>query len=730
MNTMHCRRLGRYAAFALAYACAGCGGADLLSSGNRPGGLDGGLGGSYSGYGGTNSGLGGLGKQGGGIRGRGTYPKIEASFELADIQGNPFDYTENDVIVTIGTPDGKSVKVPAFFDGGKTWRVRYTPDMTGRHSITAVSRNGKPVQPDKIEKREFDASGTPEPGFVRRDGRDKLRFAFDNGNSYYPLGHNLAFVAGKPAELTIRLEKMGKAGENWSRIWMSAWDGKNLDWVEGQKNPPGLLNLDVAKRWDQILDAAEKNGVYVQVVLQSHGQFSTSVDPNWDSNPWNKKNGGFLSSPDEFFANPRAIGLTRAKYRYILARWGYSTHVMAWELFNEFEGTDSWAHKHQDEIAAWHNGMAAFLHQQDPYRHLLTTSSDLSVAAILQNMDYYQKHQYAGDPMIAANLDTAKLDRPLFFGEIGSEGVAEADKPAWIHHALWAGVISDASGAPGFWDWDTIDKSDLYGEFRAAGEFVRQSGLLSKRGLLPAAATVETRERAPLVFGPGEGWGSTKKVEWVIPSSGTVEGLASMPAYFQGSAHRDMFPSATFKVNYPQEGSFSVTIGKVSRAGGHLTVSVDGAAIAEKDFPGSGKDSTVHAQITAKVPTGSHVVKVENTGQDWVQVNQFRLEPYAPSLMAVGRSAKDYAALWIANRGASPAIGKISLSGMQQGTYKATWWDTAAAKPLSEDSATVSGASPLVLESPSVERDVALFLTRTNEKAASKPAAASLKKKS
>src|SRR5437660_11789725 len=101
----------------------GCGGADLMGNSSRSGGLDSsGLGGNYSGYGnygagGGAYGAGGVGRQGV-IRGRGTYPKVEASFELGDVKGNPFDFAENDVIVTIAAQDGHTVKVPAFFDGG------------------------------------------------------------------------------------------------------------------------------------------------------------------------------------------------------------------------------------------------------------------------------------------------------------------------------------------------------------------------------------------------------------------------------------------------------------------------------------------------------------------------------------------------------------------------------------------------------------------------------------
>src|SRR2546423_1876825 len=106
------QRLKKLALALAAASLAGCGSPDLFSSGSRSSsGLDGGLGGSYGGYGGGGyGGNGGLnsrlagGGQAPGLRGRGTYPKVELSFELPDVKGNPFDYAENDVLVTITTP--------------------------------------------------------------------------------------------------------------------------------------------------------------------------------------------------------------------------------------------------------------------------------------------------------------------------------------------------------------------------------------------------------------------------------------------------------------------------------------------------------------------------------------------------------------------------------------------------------------------------------------------------
>jgi hypothetical protein len=713
-------------------ALAGCGGPDLGSVG-RSSSFDQGLSGNYSSYGNSGPRSGGPAAGVAGVAGRGAYPMIEGSFELGDVKGNPFDYADNDVMVTLQRPDNRTVKIPAFFDGGaanKTWRFRYTPDTTGRFAVQRVTLNGKEVTPDKLEKRELDVSGSPSPGFVRRDNRDKTRFEFDNGNTYYPLGENVAW-ADKPEVTAEQFEKMGKVGENWSRLWITHFTGMNPDWTaKGKPGPLGQLDLDTLKKWDSVVQAAEKNGIYFQLVLQHHGQYSSRVNPNWDENPWNKKNGGFLSTPDEFFSNPKAIALTKAKYRYLIARYGYSPNIMAWELFNEVEWTDAVNHKHQDEVAAWHNEMAAFLRQQDPYRHLITSSSMSSVASLGNQLDYYQPHSYAPDPISAiASIDTRKLEKPVFFGEIGpADGMkVTAD---WLQRVLWSGVMSDMAGAPQVWYWEEIDKQSLFDQYRAVSDFLKQSGLSSKRGLTTSVPTIETTDRGPLVLSPGSGWGQASQTEFTVLPSGAVAGLGGMPANLQGSANRSLFPSATFKTTYASAGTFAVTVGQTARAGAALNITVDGQPGAEKTFKSGTKDTDVNETVEVKIPAGDHTIRLENPGDDWLTIRSIKLTPYAPALGAVGKSSKDYAAYWLYRRGAGKDAvkAKLTVNGLQSGAYKATWYDTSTGKQLSQDEATAS-ASGLVLNTPAIEKDVAVTISKAGEKTASRPEKGTKEKK-
>ena len=116
---------------------------------------------------------------------------------------------------------------------------------------------------------------------------------------------------------------------------MAHWGGLNLDWLPeslGSSPRGGELDLRVAEAWDKMLETAEERGVYIQLVLQHHGQYSSQVNSNWQYNPWNVANGGFLKTPVEFFTSPEALRLTLLKYRTIVAPFfarAQQPHVIA-----------------------------------------------------------------------------------------------------------------------------------------------------------------------------------------------------------------------------------------------------------------------------------------------------------------------------------------------------------------------------------------------------------------
>ncbi len=651
---------------------------------------------------------------------------IETSFSLPGVSGNPFDYTENDLQATFRQPDGKTVAVPAFYDGGagnQTWRVRYTPRAAGAYSLTKLTRNGSPVPLSRVatQKWTIAKSAVAQSGFVRRDPKDPHRFRFDNGDVYYPIGVNIAW-GGQGMEVPAMITRLGASGGNWSRIWMNHWDSKNLDWVDS-KSKPGTLDLTVARKWDGIVAAAEKSGVHFQMVFQHHGQYSSSVNPNWGENPWNAANGGFLQKPEEFFTSARARALTKAKYRYSIARWGYSPSVMAWELFNEVQFVDALRNKTpegHDAVIAWHKEMAAFIKAQDPQQHLVATSSDTDIAGLYDTVDYVQPHSYPPDAVtMAASLEPAKWNKPIFFGEVGPSGgdnrLSGSAYEDFLHAALWASIMqSETGGAAQFWYWDQMERQNLYGQYQSATGFLKATKLATLDGMKNIAPSIATTETGAVSLGPGGGWGAAKQTDFIVSPSGDVPGIATLPSFLQGTNHADLFTVANFQVNYSKPGTFAVRIRQAAKAGAHVVISVDGKTVAEQDFPATAEDTTANVTLTAQIPEGKHTIRLANTGTDWVVLNRITLAPYGSALAAMGKANGTQAALWIRRVAPGDSGGTITLpaGALKPGAYDVRWWDTKAGRELSCESVTVAaGQTGATLNSPQVAQDIAVFVS-------------------
>ena len=141
---------------------------------------------------------------------------------------------------------------------------------------------------------------------------------------------------------------------------------------------------------------------------------------------------------------------------------------------------------------------------------------------------------------------------------------------------------------------------------------------------------------------------------------------------------------------------------------------MDGVSFAQRDFPGAERNTRVDATLEARVPAGRHTVTLCNSGKDWALVNSIELASYAPALGVIGKSNNDYAVLWLYRRAGSPeqVKGTLVVPGLAAGDYTATWWDTYEGKPLEEIRCGVKPGQPLRLTTPSITRDVALWIAR------------------
>ncbi|MCK9554555.1 cellulase family glycosylhydrolase [bacterium] len=410
--------------------------------------------------------------------------KLEIDISLDSEIENPFDYDEITVFAELISPENKKIRAEGFlYDIQKPdteekliWKVRFSPDKKGlwKGIIKIKTRWGETAG----DLFSFQCAESTNKGNIIVSPEDNSYFEFENREFFFPVGHNLGWASASGYKKYFR--KMSENGENWARIWMCPWN-LALEWTGKDFKGLKKYHLRRASYLDKIIDYAQEKGIYIQLVLNNHGQFSKTTDPEWDKNPYNAANGGPCPEPNDFFSNETAKNIFKNRLRYIIARWGYSKNLMAWELFNETSYITGFDVKTDTK---WHKEISAFIKQNDIHNHLITTSYGARVnfdTFKLDDIDFSQVHTYTNN--ITTIIDTeyerfSKLDKPFFFGEFGSKLMNRENDPegSILHSALWTGLTTPSSGTVMAWWWDSyIQPLDLYKYFKCISNFINDT---------------------------------------------------------------------------------------------------------------------------------------------------------------------------------------------------------------------------------------------------------------
>jgi hypothetical protein len=470
----------------------------------------------------------------------GRYEKFELTLDIAARYQNPFDPAQIDVQGIFSGPDGQVANVPGFYwqdyistladgkeqlapNGKPAWKVRFTPPSPGRWSYVA-----RVVTPDgwaESAPTALEVTPSDRHGFIRVDRRDPAYFAFDDGTPYVAIGENVGWYgAGGTHDYERWFGKLGANGANFARIWMPSW-AQGIEWSD-----TGLgdytKRLDRAWQLDRIFALAEQNQISIMLCLLNHGAFNTTVNPEWDQNPYNAALGGPLAKPEEFATNPRARELFKRRLRYIVARWGYSTNLLAWEWWNEVEWTRL---GNRELLMPWIKEMSAQLKTLDPYNHLRTISyahgGDDQVWA-MPEIDIVQRHIYdPRDPPQSFPLGMREMlptKKPALYSEFGTgaDGADSTDRDGvHVHNGIWAGVMTKGSGGGMTWWWDNyIDPLNLYGLFAGPAAFLKGEDLAA--GFRPRSPKVENGDAAALTLNAPQ-----RVLGWVKSKSYSYEGM-------------------------------------------------------------------------------------------------------------------------------------------------------------------------------------------------------------
>jgi hypothetical protein len=546
-----------------------------------------------------------------------------------------------------------------------------------------------------------------------------------------------------PGDWEHYFTSMGSIGENWTRIWMTHfYEGQTLEWSRnhwsGYFKGVGQFSLEMGWKLDRIIELAEENGIGIQLVLQHHGQFSSTVNSNWDENPYNIANanpdGGFLEKPEDFFTDSEAIRLTKNKYRYIIARWGYSSAILAWELWNEVQYTDGWKNN-QQSVVTWHEKIAEYTDSIDPFNHLITTSSDAAGFDdlwSLDNIDVIQVHHYGTETIALFKSVANRLSsycKPIIMGEFGVGRTGNVDVPECnynglnepyktqilealpLHNGIWS-AFHLKSGAHLWW-WDCyIEPLNLYDQFSALSGYAQ--------GEDPAAynlskADLDTTGLPKWVLvSPGltDFWAISTQTEFTVQPDGTVLGTENLSTWLHGSDKASYRSDPIFHVDLIDGDVLRIHVQEVSAWGDNsLRVLVDLQEVFSSSYA-NGLSSFV---IEVPLPPGQHAVQIKNTGQDWFNIAGYEfINPTKGCLEFVGLSGADHAYLWVHDVGSR--YGRtayvtfcgvsIILRGLNDGLYIVEFHETRGSGGIIETNNVSSEAGKLLIAFPDFTKDI------------------------
>lgn len=408
------------------------------------------------------------------------------------------------------------------FRGGRTYRLRLRARLEG---IEGPRVGGNPY------------------GLVAKLGTWPKDVCGQPGNQLRTLSDYWSTTNGEWTELTSTFELDEDVIVGWGRYFTVALENTDAGFAyideirvedtngvnvlsRGRMNHHLGFDQAASWRWDRILDLAADRGItFKLVILEKEDVIFGRIRPDGSiaAEPVGLNfHGVDLEHPDR---PTRVRRLQEYFWRYLSARWGYSTAVHSWELLNEGNPFDG---HHYDQAEAFGRAIRA----TDPNHHLVTTSFWHSFPAgpfwanpAYASVDYADLHAYItttgleapgdiADPLVRAHcqadrdcyLEAMRRDSALFHlehsayvarepvgkpivrGETGLTVPGTDNEPdprlmddedgVWLHKLLFAQL------APGalqeiYWFTDAITENDLYPIFRRYRDFVATVPLTS-----------------------------------------------------------------------------------------------------------------------------------------------------------------------------------------------------------------------------------------------------------
>jgi hypothetical protein len=378
----------------------------------------------------------------------------EWSFSSGKAYADPFNEVELDVLIT--APEKSEQRVPAFWAGDQSWRVRYAPHATGRflyRTICSDTNNSSlHGQQGEMEVTAYTGENPLHRHGPVRVGADQRHFAHTDGTPFFWLG------------------------DTW---WMGLC--RRLKWPEDFQ----LLTAD----------RVQKGFTVIQLVAGLYPDMP-EFDPrgaNETGFPWDKEkkqiNPAYFDAADlrvqylvEKGLVPCVVGCwgyhlpmygepaMKKHWRNLVARWG--AYPVIWCLAGE-GSMPYYLSEHKDQDTAlqkrgW-SEIGRYVRAIDPFHHPVSIHPSSNARDALEDssvLDYDMLQTGHSDrasvpgtvrQVVGSLARTPKM--PVVNAEVCYEGILEASREEVQRLMFWADILSGAGGhtygANGIWQVNT-----------------------------------------------------------------------------------------------------------------------------------------------------------------------------------------------------------------------------------------------------------------------------------
>lgn len=348
----------------------------------------------------------------------------------------------------------------------------------------------------------INTSASAKDSYVQISPINKNYLSLTNGETFIPIGLNIAFIRFEVEEVKIinfyehYFKQMAANDCNFARIWLSA------PAFEVESTRPGMYDLSIANRVDKVVALAEKYNIRIKFCFEHFRQITGYPAPFIGATAFEKPiyalaNGGSFNNMVEYITTKVGRELYIKRVEFWANRYAEKKIIFGWELWNEMEAIqvadgvliELWMKDIFPKVKKLlpnhliMQSMGSFDSPPQKYFYSNWTKIDAnSIAQVHRYLDLGASFAVCRGPIDDMAIDAVtflrnlNLNKPIIMAEVGAvepkhsgpSKLYEKDRDGIIMHDFLFAPFFSGAAAPGqFWHWEYyVDKNNLWYHYK------------------------------------------------------------------------------------------------------------------------------------------------------------------------------------------------------------------------------------------------------------------------